>query len=60
MSSAFDFIELCLGAALDQDRNIAVIDFRVTEIFPDKFTCSDFEFVPQDRAETLCYKKEFN
>jgi len=26
-----------------------VIDFRVTEIFPDKFPCSDGEFVPQQR-----------
>jgi hypothetical protein len=29
--------------------SIAVIDFKVTEVFPDNVTCSDFGFVPQQR-----------
>ena len=29
--------------------NTNVIDFRVTEIFPDNCACSDFEFVLQQR-----------
>jgi hypothetical protein len=44
MLSIFVRVQLLIKAG-----NIAVIDFRVIEILPDNCTCSDFEFVPQQR-----------